>query len=364
MDPRFGQLASVLVDFSMDVQSGERVMIDATAVPHGMVVALMRAVQKRGGRPFFKNFPAKIKREFLCGGDGKDFEVVGELELQAIKKMHCYAALRGADNAFELSDVPAEQQQIYAKMLKKAHDYRVNHCKWVVLAWPNESAAQLAKMSTEAFEDFFFRACTFDYSKLGAGMEALKARMERCDRVHIIAPGTDLRFSIANVGAVPCMGKFNIPDGEIFTAPLRESVEGTITYNTPSLQRGICFENVAFTFEGGRIVDASANNTDALNSILNSDGGARYIGEFALGVNPFIMNPICDTLFDEKISGSLHFTPGQAYEGPADNGNRSQIHWDLVQIQRPEFGGGEIYFDGELIRKDGLFLPKELRQLN
>jgi aminopeptidase len=348
----------------MDVQPGERVMIDGSSIPDEMAIALMRAVRRRGGRPTVRISAAKLKRELLIDGDEEDFQLAGELELAAIEKVQCYVAIRGSSNVYELSDVPPLRQRLYGEKMKAAHDYRVNKCKWVVLIWPCESAAQLARMSTEAFSDFFFRVCTFDYGRFCPGMEALRERMDRCCRVRVVSPGTNLSFSVEGMCAVPCGGKCNIPDGEVFTAPQKESVEGTIAYNVPSMQRGICFENVSFKFKKGRIVEATANDSATLNAILDSDDGARYIGEFSLGLNPHILTPICDTLFDEKISGSLHFTPGQAYEGIADNGNRSQIHWDLVLIQRPEFGGGEVYFDDELIRRDGIFLPDDLRQLN
>jgi aminopeptidase len=248
--------------------------------------------------------------------------------------------------------------------MQPVQDQRVNHTRWVVLRWPNPSMAQMAHLSTESFEDFFFRVCTLDYASLVPGMAALKGHMERTDRVHILSPGTDLQFSIQNMGAVPCGGKHNIPDGEVFTAPILDSVEGVIRYNTPSIYQGKCFENVEFRFHKGRIVEASANHNEALQNILNADPGARYIGEFSLGFNPHILQSMGDILFDEKIAGSLHFTPGRAYENEADNGNRSQIHWDLVLIQQPEFGGGEIYFDGELVRKDGIFVVPGLDLLN
>jgi aminopeptidase len=357
-------LAEVLVGHSLAVRAGERVQIEGTALPDEMAIALMRAVRRRGGRPFFNGHSLRIRREFMVNGEWEDFQLVGALALEEIRQMQCCVILRGADNAFELGDVPTEKQRIFEQAMKPARDHRVGKTRWVLLRWPSQAMAQLAKMSTEAFEDFFFRVCTLDYSRMESAMGALKDLMERTDQVRIVSPGTDLRFSIRSIGATPCCGHCNIPDGEIYTAPVRDSVEGTIAYNAPSVYRGMCFDGVRFRFEGGRIVEATANDTPALNDILNSDEGARYVGEFALGVNPHILHPFCDILFDEKIAGSLHFTPGQAYEGPSDNGNRSQIHWDLVLIQRPDYGGGEVYFDGKLLRKDGLFLPEELRALN
>jgi len=205
--------------------------------------------------------------------------------------------------------------------------------------------------------------CTLDYSRMRPGMAALKALMDSTDRVHIKGPGTDLRFSIKGIGSVTCGGDRNIPDGEVFSCPTRTSVEGFVTFNVPSIYQGVAFDGVRLEFEGGRVVKATSNNTAALNRILDSDAGARFIGEFSLGFNPHILHPMRDILFDEKIAGSFHFTPGQAYE-IGGNGNKSRIHWDMVCIQRKDYGGGEVWFDGKLIRKDGIFTPPALRKLN
>jgi aminopeptidase len=223
--------------------------------------------------------------------------------------------------------------------------------------------AQLAGMSTEAFEDFYFDVCTLDYRKLQPGMKALKALMEKTDRVEIKGPGTDLRFSMKGISAVICGGDRNIPDGEVFSCPKKDSVQGEITFNAPSIYQGTAFDRIRLKFRDGKIVEATSNETKKLNKILDSDPGARYIGEFSIAFNPRILQPMRDILFDEKIAGSFHFTPGQAYE-EADNGNRSQVHWDMVSIQRPDYGGGEIYFDGKLVRRNGEFIPKQLKTLN
>jgi aminopeptidase len=253
--------------------------------------------------------------------------------------------------------------KLVAKKLRPVQNHRVQKTKWVVLRWPTPAMAQLANMSTEAFEDFFFRVCTLDYRKLQPGMKALKALMERTDKVQIKGPGTDLRFSIKGIPAIICGGDRNIPDGEVFTAPVKDSVQGHVTFNVPSVYQSTAFDNIRLDFRDGKIVEATSNQSKKLNAVLDSDAGARYIGEFSLGCNPCIMHPMRDILFDEKIAGSFHFTPGQAYQ-EADNGNRSQVHWDMVSIQRKEYGGGEIYFDGKLIRREGEFLPKQLRSLN
>ena len=262
-----------------------------------------------------------------------------------------------------MSDVPVQQLKLLARKMRPVQDQRVKKTKWVVLRWPNPSMAQLAGMSTEAFEDFYFDVCTLDYRKLQPGMKALKKLFERTDRVEIRGPGTDLRFSIKGIPAIICGGDRNIPDGEVFSAPVKDSVQGHVTFNAPTIYQGMAFDGIRLEFRQGKIVKATANESAKLNRILDSDPGARYIGEFSLGFNPYVLRPMRDILFDEKIAGSFHFTPGQAYE-EADNGNRSQVHWDMVNIQRPDYGGGEILFDGKVIRRNGEFLPKPLRSLN
>ena len=288
---------------------------------------------------------------------------MAEIDLARLKKMQAYIAVRGSHNMAEMADVPQEKSALLSSKLRPALDYRINKTRWVVLRWPNPSMAQMGQMSTEAFADFFFRVCTLDYAAMIPGMKALKALMDRTDRVEITGPGTDLRFSIKGIGSVICGGEHNIPDGEVFSCPVKDSVEGHITFNAPTTARGIAFDNVRLEFSKGKIVKATANNTKALNEILDTDAGSRFIGEFSLGFNPHILHPMRDILFDEKIAGSFHFTPGQAYE-VAGNGNKSAVHWDMVCIQRPDYGGGEVWFDGKLIRKDGLFLPASLQSLN
>ncbi len=362
-DPRYAKLADVLTGFSIELKKGERVLIDAYDCPDLFVVALIRAARARGAMPYVNLQRSRITRELLRGALTEQYQVTADVELARMQKMDAYIAIRGAENIFETSDVPASQVQMVTKILKPIQEYRVNKTKWVLIRWPTPSMAQQAGLSTEAFEDFFFRVCTFDYSRYAPGMRALTTLMNRSDSVQIKGPGTDLRFSIKGIGAVPCGGARNIPDGEVFSCPVKESVEGTISYNAPTVYLGTAFDNIKLTFKAGKIVEATSNNTKRLNEILDTDAGSRYIGEFAIGFNPHILQPMRDILFDEKIAGSFHFTPGQAYE-IGGNGNKSAVHWDMVSIQRPEYGGGEIWFDGKLIRKDGIFVPKSLQKLN
>jgi aminopeptidase len=328
-----------------------------------MTIALVRAARKVGAIPFVQIQRAPVSREMALGASEPQLNLAARHELARMKKMDAYIALRGSNNITEMSDVPVSKLQLVAKKMRPVQDQRVKKTKWVVLRWPTPSMAQLASMSTASFEDFYFDVCTLDYRKLQPGMKALQALMQKTDRVEIKGPGTDLRFSVKKIPAVICGGDRNIPDGEVFTAPVKNSVQGHITFNAPTIYQGIGFDGIRLEFREGKVVRATGNQTEKLNKILDSDPGARYIGEFSLAFNPYILEPMRDILFDEKIAGSFHFTPGQAYE-EADNGNRSQVHWDMVNIQRPEYGGGEIYFDGKLIRRDGEFLPKQLQSLN
>ena len=362
-DPRFAKLAKLLVEYSTALKKGDRILLDMIDVPDEFTVELIRAARSRGAMPFVETRHTRVGRELLLETNETHAKLARDIEMFRMRKMQAYIAIRGSHNASENADVPSRQMTLYSRIIRPVLNYRVNKTRWCVLRWPSPSMAQAAGMSTESFEDLYFHVCTMDYRKMARAMVPLERRMKRADRVQLKAPGTDLAFSIKNIGAKRCKGDRNIPDGEVFSCPVRNSVNGTIQFNTPTLYSGTRFENVRLEFRDGKIVKATANHTRRLNEILDTDPGARYIGEFSLGFNPYILNPMCDILFDEKIAGSLHFTPGQAYE-ECDNGNRSAVHWDMVLIQRPEWGGGEVWFDGELIRKDGRFLPKDLKPLN
>ncbi len=365
-DPRFDKLADVIIGHSTQLQKGEKILIEAIDIPDEMVVALIRKVKSVGGAPFVTIKHNTITRELYSAISEDAMKIAGQLEAERMKQMDAYVALRGSHNIAELSDVPDEGMKLYQDhWWQPVHiNIRVPKTKWVVLRWPSSSMAQQANKSTEAFEEFYFNVCTLDYDKMSTAMDALVKRMEKTDQVHITGPGTDVTFSIKDIPVVKCAGEKNVPDGEVYTAPVRTSVNGTLAYTAKTIYRGVVHEGIKLEFKDGKIINATSDKTEQLNKVLDTDEGARYIGEFALGVNPYITDPMLDILFDEKICGSFHFTPGGAYEDDADNGNRSKVHWDMVCIQTPEYGGGEIYFDGELIRKDGLFVVDDLKALN
>jgi aminopeptidase len=365
-DPRLRRLADLLLDHSCEIQPGERVLIEAFDLPEPHLACLLiEGAAARGAVPLASLKQNAVLRSLYRTATAESIQAAASFEKARMESVQAYIGIRGAANSSQFADVPHERMDLYQKhWWEPVHtSVRVGKTKWVVLRYPTDAFAQAANMSTAAFEDFFFQVCTADYAAMGEAQRPLVDRMQAADRVRIAGPGVDLRFSIRGIPAIPCNGRRNIPDGEVFTAPVRDSIDGVIRFNTPSRYQGTVFRDVEFEFRHGKIVRAASSDTPRLNAILDSDEGARYCGEWSLGTNNAVLHPMLDTLFDEKIGGSFHLTPGQAYE-VADNGNRSRIHWDLVLIQRPEYGGGEIYFDDELIRRDGKFVPEDLQGLN
>ena len=364
-DKRNEILAHQLLDYSTGLKKGEVLYLEIKGKETlELGKEIIKYATAKGATTFwFYNDESLIRNWVNSAGDDQ-FRKQAELHLELMRKSDAYIGLRGSDNPFDLADIDNKQiEKMNSLFYKPVHlEQRVKHTRWVVLRFPNNAMAQLAETSQEKFEDFYYEVCCADYAKMSKAQDKLYALMDATDKVHIKAPGTDLTFSMKGIPPIKCDGHRNIPDGEVYTAPVRDSINGTIKYNTPSLYQGVVYTGITFTFEKGKIVKATADgNVDKLNKILDTDEGARYIGEFAIGVNPFILKPMKDTLFDEKIAGSFHFTPGQCYK-EAPNGNDSAIHWDLVLIQRPDYGGGEIWFDDKLIRKDGKFTDDQMEK--
>jgi aminopeptidase len=365
MDSRIKKMASIIVNYSCKIKKGEKVLIECIGTSAlDLVKALIEEIYKAKGIPFVIYGINSITREILKECNADQLKAMADYDLYRMKEMNAYIGIRAHDNVNELSDIDSEKMKMFSTNYSwPVAEYRIKNTKWVVLRWPNNSMAQLANTSFESFENFYFDVCNLNYKKMSKAMDALVNLMQKTDIVRLKGIGTDLTFSIKGIPAIKCAGEMNIPDGEVFTAPVKNSVNGKITFNTPAIYQGFTFENICFEFKDGKIINATSNNTERLNKILDTDEGSRYIGEFSFGVNPYITKPMKDGLFDEKISGSIHFTPGSCYD-EAPNDNHSSIHWDLVYIQTPEYGGGEIYFDTKLIRKDGKFVIDELLQLN
>jgi aminopeptidase len=367
LDPRITKLANVLAGHACQLGPDDKVLIHAFDMPEEAVAEMVRVSRAKGAQVAVRIESNLVKRELMLAMTEPNAATLAAIEKYEMEHMTAYISMRGSHNYAEMGDVPADIQAMWQRVysIPVVFETRVPKTKWVALRWPTSSMAQQANMSTPAFEKFYFDVCTLDYGKMAKACEPLQELMSRTDMVHITSPGTDFTFSIKDIGAVACSGERNIPDGECFSAPVRESVNGTVQFNTRSLYQGVEFKDIRYVIRNGRIEEATAgSNTQKINEILDTDAGARYFGEWSLGFNPYVLHPMKDTLFDEKIAGSFHFTPGNAYDPPGGNGNKSAIHWDTVLIQRPDYGGGEIYFDGKLIRKDGIFVLPELQALN
>ncbi len=367
LDPRVTRLAELLCNHSIKITAQDKVLIHAFDVPDDAIVEIMRVVQSKGAQVMVRLESGAVRRQILAGLTEANVKTIAAIEKYEMEQMTAYIALRGTPNPLENAEIPSETMRLWSKEYTTpvVFGVRVPKTRWVALKWPNPGMAMAAGMSTQAFEDFYFRVCTLDYEKMTEACKPLEELMRNTDMVHIKGPGSDFTFSIKDIGAVACCGEANIPDGECFSAPVKDSVNGTVQFNTISLYEATEFKDIRYVIKNGRIEDATAGaNTEKINQILDTDEGARYFGEWSLGFNPYVLHPMKDTLFDEKIAGSFHFTPGNAYDPPGGNGNKSSIHWDTVLIQRPEYGGGEIWFDGRLIRKDGLFMVPELEALN
>ncbi len=362
-DPRIAQFAEILVDYSTRVKKGDVVLISATGFEASPLVKELYALcLKRGAKYVEYSFSnPEIDRQFYNLATRPQLEYFPQHKLDFFKQLTVYIGISAGENSMVMANARQQAMVAYQKTTKPLIDQRVKHTRWMVTRYPTHAAAQEAKMSLEEYEDYLFSACCIDWEAESRKQERLKKLMDRTKQVRITAPDTDVSFSIAGLPGIKCDGRFNMPDGEVFTAPVRDSVQGHITYNCPSIYQGKEYNNVRFEFKDGRIIKASADGglNAALNKILDTDEGARYIGEFALGINPGIRQPMRNILFDEKIFGSIHLTPGQAYD-ECDNGNRSAVHWDLVRI----LGDGEIWFDDVLIQKNGRFVHKDLLSLN
>ena len=365
LDPRVKKLADIIINYSCSLKKGEKILIESIGQQDELVNELIRKAYEAGGLPYVKLINPSVERNLLMHCTKEQIDLQKKLDTELMSNMQAYVGIRGGDNAYANSDVPNDNVRLYQKEYwNTVHgQIRVKKTKWVVLRYPTPSMSQMATQNTEQFEDYYFDVCTLDYSKMNKAMEPLKVLMEKTDKVRLVAKNTDITFSIKGIPAVKCSGEKNLPDGELYTAPVRDSVNGRITFNTPSLNEGFTFEDVSLLFKDGKIIEATCNDTQRINKIFDTDEGARYVGEFSFGLNPFINTPMKDILFDEKIAGSIHFTPGASYDD-AYNGNKSAVHWDFVLVQTPQYGGGEIYFDDVLIRKDGRFVLKELEGLN
>lgn len=360
-DPRLANLARLIVRHSLMLNPGENVLIDAIEECDQLIIAVLEAVGEVGGNSYVVHQSLPVRRAWLMGVTDANLLHWYEQMLPLRRQADCYLCIRGQDNAYELADVPLETMRKYGALtMKLNHEGKKAGARTTIIRFPSKSLAQQSGMSTEAFTDHFFGACAINYPVLQREMEILKAALDTASEVRIVAPGTDLSFSIAGISCAISAGTWNIPDGEVAMEVIRESATGRIAYNIPSNHLGHVYRDIALEFRKGCVVHVEGGSSKRMEAILDTDEGARYVGEFAIGVNPYLRHHITDTLFDEKMAGSLHFTPA----GTDRDGVRSLVHWDIIQSHLQHYGGGEIYLDGQLWRKDGLFVGQLLARLN
>lgn len=365
MSEKLKELASQIVGYSIKVEKGEKVLIMTQSLEAREFISyLIEEIYNHGGVPSVKINDPYLGSQLSEGNTEERIELLKTIQEQEVELYDCFINIRYATNDYEDKNINPEMNRKLKKALQKSSDIRVNKRKWVLLNYPSDLDGHKAGMTSREFKEFALDVMTVNYQEMSELIRPLKELMDKTDKVRLTGKDTDITFSIKGMGSIPCVGEMNIPDGELYSAPVKNSVNGKITYNTPSPYNGHIFHHVSLEFKDGKIVNATCNEDDEkLNEIFDTDEGARYVGEFSLGFNPKILEPMGDILYDEKILGSLHFTPGQAYKD-CYNGNDSGIHWDMVLIQRPEYGGGEVYFDDVLIRKDGMFVLEELKPLN
>lgn len=360
------KLANILLDHSLELKANDKLIIETIVEAKDLNKEILIQANKRGVYAELNLSDDDYKSLLLENKNNNidNLEVFTNHDINKYKDIDGVIAIRGFKNEFSAVDVdPILMQDIQRKRMKLSEV--IMSKKWILINYPTHAMAQKAKMSYDKYVEFCNQAMCSDYKAMRKNLLPLKELFNKTDKVHITSPGTNITFSIKGIDTVICSGENNIPDGEVFTAPVKESVNGVIKYNTYSIQQNKRWDNIELTFENGKIVKSTCDNAseDELSKLFDIDDGARYTGEFSIGVNNNIKNPIGDILYDEKIGGSFHLTPGVAYED-ANNGNKSSLHWDLVLIQNESFGGGEIYFDDVLIRKDGKFVIEELLSLN
>ncbi len=368
IDERITRLAENIIQNSIKLKKGETVYIESFGTStRDMFQALIRATVKAGGVPFYYFNDNAFVISAIENADKTQVQAWTDLHKYLMQKADCYVGVRGYDDMFAFSDVDEQKQALYRQIFQEQVHMRerLPHTRWCVLRYPNSAMATMSRMSLKEFEDFYFDACLLDYRKMGQAMRPLKELLDKTSDVHIKGKDTDLRFSVKGIKSIICDGTMNIPDGEVYTAPVKNSINGYVQFNTDTTYSGVFYSNIRLEFENGRIVKGTSTaNNDKFQKMLDVDAGSRYMGEFAFGVNPYITHPILDILFDEKTAGSFHMAIGNSYEDETNNGNVSSIHWDLVKIQTPEHGGGEIWLDNVLVRKDGRFVLPELAGLN
>ena len=353
-DKRWQQLGDLLVNYSTEVKPGERVMIAMGELEsYPLVKAVYEAGIRAGAFPQVQFLSETLRRSLLKYGNDKQLRWVPEMEAHGMEWADVYIGLRGAHNLHEMWDIPAERLAPAQAVVGKVSRLRWQHTRWCVMRVPNADLAAQAETDLETITDMFFNACLIDWKAEAARWRNWADKLNQGSQVRLVGRDTDLSFSVANRRWTVGDGRINMPDGELTTAPVTETLDGQIYFEFPGVLGGRLVRDIRLRWQQGRLVGASAStNEDFLHSILNTDPGASLLGEFALGTNPWVTHFCKDILLDEKIGGTIHVALGRAY--PECGGtNQSAIHWDIIKDIRTE---GCVYVDGRAVLQNGTFL--------
>ncbi|MDF2520141.1 MAG: hypothetical protein K0R84_769 [Clostridia bacterium] len=351
-DVRVEKLASVLLNHSLKVKAGENLVIRAYYNAKPLVDEVYKQGIKAGLNVFTHVLISEHTKFFMENATEKQFENVNKFLEAAYEQADAFVVIEAPDNVKHLSKVSSEKNMRHNKaaspLIKK-----ITNKRWVMTNFPTHSFAQEADMSLEEYEDMLFDATLVDYKQMDREMDKVVEIFDKAETIRIVGKDTDLTFSIKDRKGIKCSGANNIPDGEVFYAPVTNSANGHIYYEFPAIKYGIQVDGIRLEFKDGKVVKATADkNEEFLNKMLDSDEGARYLGEFGIGMNLGIQKFIKNILFDEKIGGTIHLAVGNAYEESGGD-NRSVVHWDMIKELRVD---GEIYADGKLVQKNGSFI--------
>lgn len=353
MDKRWDALASILVNYSIGVKPGDRVLITMMEVEtEPLARACYREAVKAGGYPFIEYQSAYLEKDLMLNGSMDQVEWVNEMCLKGMDWADCYIGLRGARNPYEWSGIPGTRLSAHKRSLGRVSAER-NHTRWVLTRVPNEAFAQQSHMPAEDMMDFYFNAALVDWKKEGAALRKVKDLMMSGSSVRVTGRETDITFTTAGRIYAVADGHINMPDGEVYTCPVEESVNGTIYFEFPGAYAGNYIEGIRLTFKDGTLIHSSAEtNEGLLKEILGTDEGASTLGEFGIGLNYGITGYCGDILYDEKIGGTIHFAMGRGYPECLGN-DRSALHWDIIKDTRKE---GAVYLDGRKVMEKGIWL--------
>lgn len=351
-DQRLEKFADVLLQHSLNIQEGENVVIRTGYLAKPLIEEFYRKVTDRGANAFVHVLSDPLRKYFMEKATPKQLENESTIYEGIYEKADAVLVIEAPENTKHLSNVPPIKNMEYNKAISPILK-RIMSKRWVLTNYPVEAFAQDADMSLTEYEDFLFDAVLVDYEKMDRDMDKILDIFDEADTVRLVGMDTDLTFSIKGRKGIKCSGQNNVPDGEVYYSPVTNSANGHIYYEFPAIRYGNQVDGVRLEFKDGKIVNArSASNERFLNQMLDTDEGARYLGEFGIGLNYGIKKFIKNILFDEKIGGTIHLAAGNAYEGSGGE-NVSVVHWDMIKELRTF---GEIYADGRLVQKNGIYL--------